>query len=139
MNAPHLVMSRVDTLSVSQQVALQFRLQIASGALAAGSRLPSVRQIAQRLQLAPNTIVRAYDELQGQGWIVCSARKAARVADPLPLSESQRALQVKQALDQAIERVLATAQQCGIPVAELHAEIERQSDPVLVMRGKRNA
>jgi GntR family transcriptional regulator len=136
MNTTHLVMSRVDTPSVSQQIALQFRLQIASGTLLPGSRLPSIRQLAQRLQLAPNTIVRAYDELQGQGWIVCAARKGSRVGDPLPLSEGQRALLVAQALDQAIERVLVAAQQCEMTVAELHEEIERQYDSAIVMRGK---
>jgi len=39
------------------------------GSLAAGDRLPTVRALAEELTIAPNTVVKAYNELQRGGWI----------------------------------------------------------------------
>lgn len=42
---------------------------ILSGAMATGERLPSVRELASQLAINPNTIQRAYNELEGEGYI----------------------------------------------------------------------
>lgn len=61
----------------------QIRRQIAaaarSGALPAGRRLPSIRQLAGDLRIAPGTVARAYKELEGDGIIVASRGGGTRV------------------------------------------------------------
>ena len=52
---------------VYRQIMDQVRGGIASGALAAGDQLPTVRQLAVDLEINPNTVVRAYRELEFGG------------------------------------------------------------------------
>ena len=51
------------------QIIDTYRSQISSGVLQNGDRLPSVRELASQLAINPNTIQRAYRELEMAGWI----------------------------------------------------------------------
>ncbi len=63
-----------------RQIAEQLRGAIESGSLAAGALLPTVRQLAGDLRIAPNTVARAYTDMQAEGWIVSDGRRGTRVA-----------------------------------------------------------
>ena len=63
-----------------EQVRDQFADLIASGALAEGDKLPTVRGLATDLQLAPGTVARAYKELEAQGLITTRSRAGTVVA-----------------------------------------------------------
>ena len=58
-----------DTRPIYSQITDGFREQILSGILQPGEKLPSVRELAATLTINPNTIQRAYRELELQGWI----------------------------------------------------------------------
>ena len=47
-----------------KQIILQIEMAIADGRLSAGSKLPTVRSLAVELQINPNTVARAYSELE---------------------------------------------------------------------------
>jgi GntR family transcriptional regulator len=51
------------------QIADQVRRAIEAGSLRSGERLPTVRRLARELSVAPNTIVKAYSELQRVGLV----------------------------------------------------------------------
>jgi len=85
-------------IPIFRQVTDQIRLAIATGRLPAGQQLPSVRALAERLLVNPNTIAKAYAELarekvietqQGRGVFVAPPRRMytnaerARRIDPL--------------------------------------------------------
>lgn len=63
---------------------------VASGSLAPGAALPSVRALARERAVAPATVARAYAELARAGVIETSARRAARVAVNGPLRARRR-------------------------------------------------
>lgn len=63
-----------------EQVRGQLAYQIRSGVLEAGSRLPSIRQLAGNLRVAPGTVARAFTELERAG-LIRSDRRGARVQD----------------------------------------------------------
>jgi len=107
----------------SEQIVAQLRLQIAAGNLPPGAGLPSVRQLARDLGVAPNTVVRAYDELGRQGWVVASARRGVAVAD---VSAPARHAERRREVEQAVARLVVTARRLGVGAAELRAEIDRQ-------------
>ena len=72
---------RIDPSSgmpITRQIAEQIRTQCASGAVAPGDRLPSVRQLAQELAVNQNTILRVYERLTVEGLLerrhVCGRR-----------------------------------------------------------------
>jgi DNA-binding transcriptional regulator YhcF (GntR family) len=53
-----------------------------TGELAAGQKLPTVRQLASDLGLAPNTVARTYRELEADGVITTHGRRGTFVASP---------------------------------------------------------
>lgn len=63
-----------------EQLRLQLVAAIAGGELAPGSRLPTVRRLADDLGLAPGTVARAYRELESSGLIETHGRHGTFVA-----------------------------------------------------------
>lgn len=57
-----------------EQVRAQFAAQISTGDLAAGTRLPTVRRLADELGLAVNTVARSYRELEVAGLVETHGR-----------------------------------------------------------------
>ena len=58
-----------------------FREQIVTGALKPGDKLPSVRELAGKLAINPNTIQRSYRLLEAEGWILTIAGKGCFVCN----------------------------------------------------------
>lgn len=54
-------------VAIYDQVVRQVKYAVAEGSLSPGDRVPSVRQLAGQLALNPNTIARAYQQLQSDG------------------------------------------------------------------------
>ncbi len=65
------------------QVKSQIAAQVASGALAPGDKLPTVRRLAEDLGLAPNTVARAYRELEAAGVVDTRGRSGTFVSGDL--------------------------------------------------------
>jgi GntR family transcriptional regulator len=123
MSEPLLVLEASAPGSPSGQIAEQLRLQIAAGHLPAGAGLPSVRQLARDLGVAPNTVVRAYNELERQGWIVAAARRGVAVAQvAAPVLQAERRREV----ERAVAGLMVTARRLGVDAEELRAELDRQ-------------
>ena len=66
-----------DARPIYTQVKDGLRKLILTGALAPGTRLPSVRELAAELAINPNTIQRAYRELEAEGTILSIAGKGS--------------------------------------------------------------
>jgi GntR family transcriptional regulator len=107
-------------MPVYRQIMDQVRGGIASGALNAGDQLPTVRQLAVDLEINPNTVVRAYRELelggllethQGTGTFI-SAQKMKR-------ADAQRERQLAQIVGDCVARAGAA----GFTVDELIEEL----------------
>ena len=63
-----------------EQLRVQLLERMQRGVLAAGSRLPTVRQLAAELDLAPGTVARAYKELEAAGAIETRGRNGTVVS-----------------------------------------------------------
>ena len=70
-----------DRRPLYEQVEEKLRHLIINGALEPGSRMPSVRQLAMELSINPNTIQRAYAQLEGEGLIYPVKGKGNFIAD----------------------------------------------------------
>lgn len=94
-----------DAKPIYTQIVENFRAQIASGILQPGEKLPSVRELAQNLSINPNTIQRAYRELEMRGYIQtvpgkgCFVCGAAEIPDWSNLDKA-----VSQLLSQSVSR-----------------------------------
>jgi GntR family transcriptional regulator len=120
---PVVVLDSTGPLPPYEQIRAQIAAWIAASRPQPGAALPSVRQLARDLGVAPNTIVRAYDELAHAGWIVAAPRKGYVVASVPPGAwdaERERRLRA------AVADLLALAWHLGIDAATVQQEIARQ-------------
>ena len=114
-----------DARPIYAQIVDGFRSQISAGILQNGDRLPSVRELAGELAINPNTIQRAYRELEMQGWIATVAGKGCFVCG-VPSEAQPELLELYKRFDETVDAL----QILGISRREL---IER------LQGGKRNA
>ena len=59
--------------SIYDQIVDKFKEQIMMGQLQTGAKMPSVRELSRELGVNPNTIQKAYRELERQGYIYTSS------------------------------------------------------------------
>lgn len=74
-----------------EQARSQIAGQIATGALPNGTRLPTVRALADELGLAVNTVARAYKELEADQLVVTEGRRGTFVRSTVPSSAAREA------------------------------------------------
>ena len=116
---------RVESTSgvpITKQIAEQIRMRCASGALAPGDRLPSVRQLAQELAVNQNTILRVYERLTAEGLLERRHGDGTYVAERLPTGQlkAQREL-----LKNEVARLVRRASALGVEADELHDLIDQ--------------
>ena len=112
-----------DARPIYEQVKDGLRHLVVTGALQAGDKLPSVRALASSLAINPNTIQRAYRELEADGYILSVAGKGSFVAQVDQLAEQQK--------KQAVDAFCAAAQklrQLGLTQAQL-AQLLTEEEP----------
>ena len=86
----HLTISRDHPTPIPAQIAAGIRDAVASGALSPGDAVPSTRAFAQQLGVSRGSVVTAYDQLEGEGYLLTSQGAPTRihpdltVAAPLP-------------------------------------------------------
>ncbi len=108
--------SSTDGAPIYRQIVDQIKYLIAAGRYKAGDRLPPVRKLAEQLLVNPNTVARAYRELEGAGVIVTrqgSGTTIAKNGSPLARSEKMRILTDR------IDMLLAESKQMEVPLATL--------------------
>jgi DNA-binding transcriptional regulator YhcF (GntR family) len=69
------------SVSIYEQIVAQVQEAVATRRLRAGERLPTVRQMADELDIAPGTVARAYSELERLGVVVTEGARGTFVAD----------------------------------------------------------
>ena len=85
---------------IYRQLIDQIRRAVAQGQLRSGERLPSVRQLSRDLVVNPNTIARAYTELEREGTLVAQQGRGVFIADPgTDLTKKARRKQLGEQLD----------------------------------------
>jgi GntR family transcriptional regulator len=104
---------------------------IASGLLKPGDQLPTVRQLAVDLAINPNTVVRAYRELEIRGVLDTHQGVGTFITtEPVPADDAERQRQ----LDQLVGEFLARAGAAGFSADEL---VERVRE-FLVEQGRQS-
>lgn len=109
---------------IYQQLADQICAAIARGRLRPDQRLPSVRELSQTLVVNPNTIARAYTELEREGVLYTRPGLGVFVApSPPPLSKKTR----RERILESIDRLLVEAVRLGFDPAELMELIDERA------------
>jgi GntR family transcriptional regulator len=101
---------------VYRQIIDQVRGGIASGSLTAGDQLPTVRQLAVDLEINPNTVMRAYRELELGGLLETHQGTGTFISDKKP---DRKSAERERQLDQIAGDSAARAGAAGFSVEEL--------------------
>jgi len=111
---------------IYQQLTEQIAAAIARGKLRPDDRLPSVREMSQTLVVNPNTVARAYTELEREGVLYTRPGLGVFVSQaPAPLTKKVR----RERLVSGVDRLLIDAVRVGAPPDEVAALIvERASE-----------
>lgn len=118
-----LWLSKNSEISLREQLTRQVMLAIASGDLQAGDKLPSVREIALRLKIHPNTASAAYRWLEENGWVESRVGSGvyARKVTETKISETTRAIENE--LDRMISNFLSQARQLGFENEQIRSRL----------------
>lgn len=108
-----------DSRPIYVQLVERLRDQILAGVLAEGDRLPSVRELAGQLAINPNTIGRAYRELENDGWVISVPGKGVFVRDGKAPSSAHR----KQLMEK-LDGIIHELESAGMSRAEIITHLE---------------
>jgi GntR family transcriptional regulator len=113
-------------VSLHDQIVTQVSLGILSGDLAPGDRLPSIRILAQRFGIHPNTVSAGYRQLERESWVEFRRGSGVYVRDRAPreIAGIRPALH----LDKLIANLIQAARAADITPAQLRARVLGQLD-----------
>ena len=111
-----LHLSSSDGIPIYLQIVNQVKYLVASGLLQPGEELPPIRTLALQLKVTPNTIVKAYGELEISGVIHKRQGSGTFVSDTRPqLAIRER----RRVIEQRIDALLAEAHQLNFTAEEI--------------------
>ena len=108
-----------DARPIYLQIIEIYQEQIRTGILAFGDKLPSVRELASQLAINPNTIARAYRDLEAQGWVISIRGKGCFVSKVPALSQEEI-----QSLLATFDKTAQMLLSAGVPQEELIAHLQ---------------
>jgi GntR family transcriptional regulator len=105
-----------DGVPIYRQIANQIRYLIASGRLSPGEELPPIRTLAMQLRVTPNTVVKAYGELEAAGVVRTRPGAGTYVSEgPTRLADRER----ERILEQRLDALLAEAHHLNFTAADV--------------------
>lgn len=103
-------------MPVYRQIVNQVKYLIASGRLSPGQELPTIRAMAERLVINPNTVVHAYAELEREGVIICRHGSGSYVADT---ASRQASPEARKSLEAKVDSLLTDAAHLNLNLTEI--------------------
>lgn len=104
------------------QVMQHFKRQIIYGELTTGEEMPSRRQLANQLKINPNTVQRAFSEMEDEGLIYTEPNRPSRVTDdPNQLKQLK-----KEWLDQMVAEFVSAVGPIDVPIEEIIELVEEK-------------
>jgi GntR family transcriptional regulator len=108
---------------IYEQIVAQVTFAIASGALEPGTMIPSVRDLAGRLLVHPNTVARAFQELERRGAVAAKRGRGMEVTANAPLAcQTQRREIVRGRIREALREAASSA----LTPEEIHQLVEEE-------------
>jgi GntR family transcriptional regulator len=126
-----LHISTADGVPIYVQIVNQVKYLVASGRMSPGNELPPIRVLAERLLVNPNTVARAYRELEAAGIVEKRRTAGTYISDQgSPLARRERI----KILTQRIDALLAEAGQLDIAWEEVVKLVEQRHSAMQITR-----
>lgn len=118
-----LALSSKSPVPIYEQIIDRVTYAVAAGDLEPGALIPSVRELAQQLVIAPNTVTRAFQELERRGVIAARRGVGMEVTTEAPaLCREQR----QQVIREHLRRAMHEAFTSGLPVQEIRQLVQEE-------------
>jgi GntR family transcriptional regulator len=111
-----IIISVTDGVAIYRQIVNQIKYLIASGLLLPDEELPPIRTLALQLKVTPNTIVKAYDELESSGVIHKRRGSGTFVSKGRPRLADEERLRI---IEQRIDALRAEAHQLNFTADDI--------------------
>jgi GntR family transcriptional regulator len=116
-----------DGVPIYRQIVNQVRYMIASGLLLPGDEISPIRTLALQLKVTPNTIVKAYGELENAGMIHKRRGSGTYVSE---IQSTLASKERKRIIEQRIDALLSEAHQLSFSAAELLSIFQRRQTEI---------
>jgi GntR family transcriptional regulator len=134
MSGFHITTTTGSGTPIYRQIIDQVKLGVATGTLAAGDALPSVRNLAEQNLVNANTVIKAYAELVRDGVLESHHGKGFFVAEKRQVySRAERLRRLRQAVEAFVHEAVFldfTAEEIRQAVAEKLAELDLEPKPI---------
>ena len=117
--------STADGVPIYQQIVNQIKYLVSSGRLTAGEELPPIRTLAEKLVINPNTVARAYRELENAGIVSKKRTTGTYVSDGATRLSRDECIRI---LTERIDALLAEARQMDIDTDEILDLLRRRNE-----------
>ena len=112
-----------DARPIYEQVKEGFKRLLLSGVLKEGDRLPSVRELSAQLAVNPNTIQRAYREMEAEGIVYTAQAKGTFAASPEALQAEQARRMMRE-----LRELVKSLETMGVSREEVIRRLEAETD-----------
>lgn len=128
-----LHISTKDGVPIYVQIVNQVKYLVAAGRLAPGEEVPPIRVLAEQLVVNPNTVAKAYHELEREGLVTKRHGSGTYISDNgSPLARRER----MKILSQRIDALLAEARHMDVPLKEIIDLVRDRHDNLQPKEGK---
>lgn len=118
-----VTVSDTSDMPIAEQIVLQIEHAVASGRLNVGDKLPTVRALAESVNVAPGTVARAYAELEKRGVVKTDGARGTTVAEGRP--SGARTQERVMALSLLMKPVAVEGFHIGATADDLREALER--------------
>ncbi len=112
-----------DGVPIYQQIVDQIQYRIMSGQLRAGDELPTIRGLAEDLRVNPNTVARAYRELENEGLVEKRRTTGTFVAE---LPETRSIAQRRRLLTPHLDKLIIQSRQLGFSIDDVVDQLHKR-------------
>ena len=112
-------------LAYYERLVLQIKARVVQGIMQPGDKLPSVREMAKQEQLNPNTVAKAYKQLEADRVIFVEPGRGSFIAEPLKHANAAAVATFRPEFD----ALVVEAQSLGISLATLHTWLNEKEEP----------
>ena len=122
-----------DGVPIYLQIVNQVKYLVSAGRLVPGEELPPIRVLAERLVVNPNTVARAYRELEAEGVVEKRRTAGTYVSGGAPRLQKRERVRI---LTERVDALLAESRQLDIGVDEVVELIRRRDEAMQGTRGE---
>ncbi|WP_277631450.1 GntR family transcriptional regulator [Atopococcus tabaci] len=115
-----IVFNKRDPIYV--QVIQDFKEKIAAGVLQPGQQVPSRRELASQYKINPNTVQRAYKEMEAEKLIFTAGNSPSRITEDQSILKAVR----REWIDQAVTEFVESIRPIDIPLEEVMGMIQEK-------------